>query len=203
MQDTYNTLLKESEGFYKEKGSKFIGLAKACISEAQAKEQLKIWKTEHSKAGHLCYAYRIGVHQQKIRSSDDGEPSNSAGAPIQGQIQSFKLTNVLIGVVRYYGGTKLGVGGLIQAYRQAAKDAIENNKIVEKELFNTLEISFGYMQMPLVMNWIKQNKIIVLHQDLDEHCLVRVEIAQARYEQLKSNLLKINPISIESEIIGT
>src|SRR3989338_10257684 len=119
---TYLTLETLSEGVYKEKGSKFIGLAQACYSEEEAKDLLAQWKNEHHQARHLCYAYRFGVHKDVWRANDDGEPSNSAGPPILGQIDAFDLSNVLIGVVRYFGGTKLGVGGLIAAYRAAAKE---------------------------------------------------------------------------------
>ena len=117
----YRTVKKLSEGFYKEKGSKFIGYVQACYDEEQAKELLDNWRKSNRQAGHLCYAYRFGVDKSVYRSNDDGEPSNSAGAPILGQINSYDLSNVLIGVVRYYGGTNLGVGGLINAYRTAAK----------------------------------------------------------------------------------
>ncbi|MFN6013681.1 MAG: IMPACT family protein, partial [Flavobacteriales bacterium] len=113
LRTTYRTLDELSMGIYKEKGSKFIGLAIACYTEAEAKVYLEKWRKEHYQSRHLCYAYRFGVDKQLYRANDDGEPNNSAGAPILGQIQSFDLSNVLIGVVRYYGGTKLGVGGLI------------------------------------------------------------------------------------------
>ena len=125
LKSTYFTVKRRSEGTYKEKGSKFIGIAVPCWNEDEAKNYLSEWRKEHHQARHLCYAYRFGLSGDIYRANDDGEPNNSAGAPILGQIQSFELSNVLIGVVRYYGGTKLGVGGLINAYRTAAKEAIE------------------------------------------------------------------------------
>ena len=155
----YKTIKSQSEGVYKEKGSKFIGIAAACYNEDEAKELLDEWKKNHHQARHLCYAYKFGMDDNVYRANDDGEPNNSAGAPILGQIESFGLRNVLIGVVRYYGGTKLGVGGLINAYRTAAKDAIENAKIVEFEMFHWVELNFDYMDMPHIMN-IRKKMIV-------------------------------------------
>ena len=140
----YRTVEKLTEGFYKEKNSKFIAYAVACYNEIEVKQKLESWRKEHSHAGHLCYAYRLGLNGIVYRANDDGEPSNSAGPPILGQIDSYSLTNILIGVVRYYGGVNLGVGGLITAYRTASKDAIENGKIVELEVHHWSIISFNY-----------------------------------------------------------
>lgn len=202
MKLTYHTLAQESESLFKDKGSRFIGLAKPCQSEAEVKEQLKNWKKAHPQATHLCYAFRVGVNQQSSRYSDDGEPSNSAGAPIFGQLQSFGLTNVLVGVVRYYGGTKLGVGGLIQAYKQAAKEAIEANQIIEKELFTQLEIAFTYAQLPEVMRLIKQHKLLIIKQEQGENCTIQLEIPNSLHNELKSRLLGMQHVEITSEIIG-
>ena len=129
---TYKSIAKLSEGFYKEKGSKFIAFAVPVETEAQIKAFIAQKRKEHHQAVHVCSAFRLGADHKLYRASDDGEPSNSAGPPILGQIQNFELTNILIAVVRYYGGTNLGVGGLIAAYRTAAKDALENALIVEK-----------------------------------------------------------------------
>ena len=202
MKVSYQTLVRESESLLKDKGSRFIGLAKSCQSEIEVKEQLKNWKTQHPQATHLCYAFRIGVNQQQTRSSDDGEPNNSAGAPIFGQIQSYGLTNVLIGVVRYYGGTKLGVGGLIQAYKQAAKDAIEANEIIEKELFSLLSFNFEYDCMPQVMKLIKQYKLPIVDQQQSEYYSMQIEISNSNYNHLKSMFEQIKELKITSEIIG-
>lgn len=202
MKVLYQTLGVESESLVKDKGSRFIGLAKSCITETEVKEQLKIWKKTYPQATHLCYAFRLGVNQEQTRYNDDGEPSNSAGAPIFGQIQSFGLTNVLIGVVRYYGGTKLGVGGLIQAYKQAAKDAIEANQIVEKELFSIVEIAYGYTQLPEVMRLIKQSKLKILNQQQGENCSIGLEIPNSLYPDLKNRLQAMQNVTITSEIIG-
>jgi uncharacterized YigZ family protein len=172
---TYKTLQSLSEGLYKEKGSKFIAYASPCSNEQEAKELLSEWKKNNHQARHLCYAYRFGVENYTIRANDDGEPSNSAGTPILGQIQSYELTNILIGVVRYFGGTKLGVGGLVQAYKTAAIEAIEAGKIVTQELKTTLDIAFPYEKMPLLMSVIKTHKINILSQQFDLHCNIKIQ----------------------------
>lgn len=173
---SYKTLSGRSEGMYKEKGSKFIGIAVPCFSEAEAKAYLENWKKEHHQARHLCYAYRFGADKSVFRANDDGEPNNSAGAPILGQIQSFDLTNVLVGVVRYYGGTKLGVGGLINAYRTAAQEAIEAGKVVERTLHSFLELQFGYDIMPHLMNLVKENDWQIDQQVFEESCLLEIQV---------------------------
>lgn len=185
---TYLTLENRSEGVYKEKGSKFIGLAQACYSEEEAKELLSQWKNEHHQARHLCYAYRFGVNKALWRANDDGEPSNSAGPPILGQIESFDLSNVLIGVVRYYGGTKLGVGGLINAYRTAAKEAIENGKIIEREVFQHWMLQFDYADMPQLMNLCKKNNLILTKKEFAQTCSVEIEVSLAKCAALSEEL---------------
>jgi len=183
--NTYKTLKKRSEGLYKEKGSKFIGIAVACYSEDEAKMFLEEWKKEHHQARHFCYAYRFGLDKETFRANDDGEPNNSAGAPILGQIQSFELSNVLIGVIRYYGGTKLGVGGLINAYRTAAKDALLNAKIVEIEVFHHLRLLFDYEAMPDLMNLLKQESIQYTNQKFDLSCALDVALPLLMKESLR------------------
>lgn len=176
IESKYNTLQKESEGLYKEKGSKFIGYAVACYNEEEVKEKLEEWKNANHQARHLCYAYRLGVGQSRYRANDDGEPNNSAGAPILGQIDSFNLTNVLIGVVRYYGGTKLGVGGLITAYKTAAKEAVLNGKIVELEVFEWIKISFDYVDMPHLLNFLKKNNLEPSRKKFEDVCELTVNL---------------------------
>jgi uncharacterized YigZ family protein len=172
---TYKTLQSLSEGLYKEKGSKFIAYASPCSNEQEAKELLSEWKKNNHQARHLCYAYRFGVENYTIRANDDGEPSNSAGTPILGQIQSYELTNILIGVIRYFGGTKLGVGGLVQAYKTAAKEAIEAGEIITEQLKVRLELAFPYEKMPVLMQVIKTHKINILSQQFDLHCYITIE----------------------------
>lgn len=166
----YKTVKSLSEGLYKEKGSKFIAYAVQCYSEKEAKEYLSKWHKEHHQARHVCYAYRFGVGKHVFRANDDGEPSNSAGAPILGQIKAFDLSNILIGVVRYFGGTKLGVGGLITAYKSAAKDALENAEIIELEVYNWIKLSFNYEDMPMIMSMLKKYNLEMHTNDFSLKC---------------------------------
>lgn len=197
VKNTYRTLKKLSTGIYKEKGSKFIGFAVACYSEEEAKKYLEQWRKEHFQSRHLCYAYRFGIDQNVFRANDDGEPNNSAGAPILGQIQSFDLSNILIGVVRYFGGTKLGVGGLIHAYRTAAKDAILEGEIIELEVFEWLKLSFNYTEMPSVMNLIKQHQLLVKDPIFENDCLLITNLPLRNSGFIKEELLKIENVSFQ------
>jgi uncharacterized YigZ family protein len=189
----FRTIKNTGEGFYKEKGSKFLAFALACQSEEEAKVQISKWRKEHHLAVHVCYAFRFGSDKKLFRLSDDGEPSNSAGPPILGQIQSYDLTNVLVAVVRYYGGTNLGVGGLINAYRTAAKEAIENAEIIEDEDMLEMEIKFPYEQMPQVMKLVKSHHAIILHQTFDSKCVLKLRFPISN-ESLKSQLDNLNEV---------
>jgi len=195
---TYRTLKYLSEGIYKEKGSKFIAFAVPCYTEKEAKEYLDIWRKEHYQSRHVCYAYRFGVDQKVFRANDDGEPNNSAGAPILGQIQSFDLSNILIGVVRYFGGTKLGVGGLIHAYKTAAKQAIENGEICELEVFDWIRINFDYAAMPNVMNLLKQHNLVMKDQVFEESCSLVVNLPLNKSTFIHEELKEITNVEIES-----
>ena len=195
---SYLSLESLSEGLYKEKGSKFIGYAIPCRTEEEAKQHLNEWKKMHHQARHLCYAYRFGVGNYNTRANDDGEPNNSAGAPILGQIQSFELTNVLISVIRYFGGTKLGVGGLIHAYRAAAKEAIEAGTIIQRELEETLKITFNYPQLPAIMSLIKTTNAKVLGQDFQLDCKLEICIPLQESEKLKVLLHDIENTEVQS-----
>jgi uncharacterized YigZ family protein len=198
---TYLTVEGQTEGLYKEKGSKFIGYAAPCENEEQAKELIEIWRKHHHQARHLCYAYRFGVKGEVYRANDDGEPSHSAGTPILGQIQSFELTNVLIGVVRYYGGTKLGVGGLITAYKTAAKEALEAATIVQKEIRLHVKISFDYADTPVVMQAVKQINGEIKQQDFQLTCEMIVALEPGMKDEflhffvLNENI-KVNELGI-------
>lgn len=192
----YDSLKRLGEGLYKEKGSKFIGYAVACYSEEEVKVFLEQWSNNNHQARHLCYAYRFGVDKKKYRANDDGEPSNSAGAPILGQIDSFDLTNVLIGVVRYYGGTKLGVGGLINAYRSAAKNAIENGEVVELEVYQWYRMSFDYLDMPHIMNLLKKNDIEISEKKFEENCEVKIHLLLSQKEAIVADLKKYYSVKL-------
>ena len=170
----FKTVKKIGSGLYKEKGSKFLGFVFPCSSEEEAKNKLIQLRKEHNLAVHVCYAFRFGAEKKQFRASDDGEPSNSAGPPILGQIQSFDLTNVLVAVVRYYGGTNLGVGGLINAYRTAAKEAIENTEIINDEEQIKIQVSFTYEVLPKVMTLIKSHNCIISEQLIDHNCVFKI-----------------------------
>ena len=190
---SYRTIKAISEGFYKEKGSKFLAFAVPVQSEAEVKAFIAQKRKEHHLAVHVCSAFRLGADKKIYRASDDGEPSNSAGPPILGQIQAFDLTNILIAVVRYYGGTNLGVGGLITAYRTAAKDALEVAQIIEKEEEIQFSVQFPYEKLYLVMDLLKKANVEILEQNLDSECslLLRIELSSAKIIKAQlENLLK-------------
>jgi uncharacterized YigZ family protein len=196
MLDEYKTLAISSKGVHKEKGSKFIAFAYSVFTEDEFKDKLQQLKQDYNDARHHCYAYRLGTGTQQYRFSDDGEPSSTAGKPIYGQIQSFELTNIAIIVIRYFGGTKLGVGGLITAYRAAAKNAIEKSKIITRTVDNFYEIQFGYKIMSDVMNFIKKNELDVISQSLEEKGVIKFRIRQSKAEIIIEKLNKIEEIKI-------
>jgi uncharacterized YigZ family protein len=173
--DSYKTLAFPSEEIlYKEKNSKFFGYAFPLASEAEIKSFIEPLRKKHYNAVHFCYAFQLGAETFTFRANDDGEPSNSAGMPIYGQIQSFGLTNVLVVVVRFFGGTKLGVGGLISAYRTAAQMALEASEIVEKTIDIHYLISFDYKNMNKVMRVIKEKNLEIVAQNMAENCEIEI-----------------------------
>ena len=196
IQRTYKTVKEQSEGIYKEKGSKFIAYAVPCYSEEEAYDYLAKWRKEHYQSRHVCWAYRFGLDKKQFRANDDGEPSNSAGVPILGQIQSFDLSNVLIGVVRYFGGVKLGVGGLVHAYRETAKEAILNAEIVEIEVFHHVRLKFGYDVMPDVMSLLKKSEFTYSNQQFDLACSIDVAFPLDRLA-VKEDFLDLKDLEIE------
>ena len=194
--DSYKTIAVPSEGMYKEKGSKFMAFAYPIFSEEEFKEKLKQLKKDYHDAGHHCYAFRIGVDLNQYRFSDDGEPSNTAGKPIYGRIQSFELTNIAIIVLRYFGGTKLGVGGLITAYKEAAKDALNNARIINRTVDNVYEIQFNYVIMSDVMNFIKQQNLEIISQVLEEKGIIQFRIRESEAKNIIEQLEKIKGLKI-------
>lgn len=174
--DSYKTINSPSEEvLFKDKNSKFIAYSYPIISEIEVKNTIEKLKKKHFGAVHFCYAYQIGIESKQYRVNDDGEPSNSAGMPIYGQIQSFDVTNVLVVIVRYFGGTKLGVSGLINAYKTAAQMSLEASDIVEKTINIHFEISFEYKNMNKVMRIIKEKKLQIINQEMTGNC--KIEIA--------------------------
>lgn len=183
--DTYKTIASASaETLYKEKNSKFFGYAFPVTSEDEVKHHLERLKKEHFSARHWCYAYQIGTTQIQYRANDDGEPNNSAGMPIYGQIQSFALTNILIVVVRYFGGVKLGVGGLITAYRESAKMAIEASEIIEKTIDIHFLVTFDYKNMNKVMRIIKEKNLAIVSQKMEENCQIEISTRKKNAEMV-------------------
>ena len=163
-------------GMYKEKGSKFLAFAFPVESEAEIKSKIEALKREYFDARHHCYAWMLGPEKKNFRANDDGEPNHSAGDPILGQIRSRNLTNVLIVVVRYFGGVKLGVGGLITAYKAAAEDALNNAVIIELEVYEKVHLLYDYASTPEVMRLVKEFDVKILHQDFTEGCKMEAEL---------------------------
>ena len=183
--DLYKTIdFPSEEVLLKEKNSKFFGYAIPVTSEEEIKEILERLRKEHFSARHWCYAYQIGTEKIQYRANDDGEPNNSAGMPIYGQIQSFEVTNVLVVVVRYFGGVKLGVGGLISAYKIAAQMALENSEIVERTIDKHFIISFGYTNMNKVMRIIKEKNLQIVSQKMEMDCEIEIATRKKNVQNL-------------------
>ncbi|WP_372756108.1 YigZ family protein [Labilibaculum sp.] len=199
--DTYKTIQKPSEGLYKEKGSKFIAYAYPVTGEEEIKSLINSLKKEFYDARHHCYAYMLGADHKNFRANDDGEPSSTAGKPILGQILSKELTNILIVVIRYFGGTKLGVSGLIQAYKAAAADSILNSEIVEKTVNDIYDINFDYLAMNDVMKIIKEDQPEQLDQDFNLNCKITLSIRQKDVDQIIEKFSKIE--SVKTKFIKT
>ena len=175
IKDTFKTIASPStEILFKEKNSKFFGYAFPVTTEDEIKLHLDKLRKKHFGAGHFCYAFQLGKETLFFRANDDGEPNNSAGMPIYGQIQSFGLTNVLVVVVRFFGGVKLGVGGLISAYKTAAQMALEESVIQEKTIDVQFQISFDYKNMNKVMRIIKEKNLEIISQQMKESCQIKI-----------------------------
>lgn len=195
--DSYQTIEKKGEGFYKDKGSKFMAYTFNCSDEDKAKSIILELRKNNPNACHVCFAWRFGNNESnyKDRYSDDGEPNNSAGKPIFGQIIAFDITNVLVAVVRFYGGTNLGVGGLIKAYKEASKDAFENAIIVQKYIHDNFELLFNYEEMGSVMNLLKKHNVININQGFEnEKAKISFEIRQSKTSHIIKNLTNLHKI---------
>ena len=197
MADTYHTIIATSQGLYKEKMSKFISFAVPVQSAAEAKEVVKQYQKEYFDARHVCWAYMIGAARTEFLSNDNGEPSGTAGKPILGQINSFGLTNIVIVVVRYFGGIKLGTSGLIVAYREAAADAINNAQIIECREQTVISFTFDYLAMNDVMKVIKGVDLKILNQEFDNDCRMTVSIRSDNAPMLVSRLADIDDVRID------
>jgi len=198
--DTYRTIEKaQGDALFKDKGSKFIGYAFPVTSEDEVKLRIDELKKKHHTARHWCYAWQIGVEEKEIRyrANDDGEPNNSAGNPIYGQIQSFDVTNILIVVVRYFGGTKLGVGGLINAYKTASKLILEDVKIVEKTIDVFFKLNFEYQHMNKVMRIVKEQSLILENQKMELDCDFLISVRKKKAKKVEQLFLDLRCLKIK------
>lgn len=199
MEDVFKTIEAQAEGIYKEKGSRFIALAYPVTREEEIRDIIAGLKEKYYDARHHCYAWRLGAAKTHFRANDDGEPSSTAGKPILGQIQSNDLTNILIVVIRYFGGIKLGVSGLINAYREAAADALRNAVIIEKTVDEQLRIHFSYMVMNDVMKIVKEEEPEVLERHFEMECDMLLSIRQKDMPALRARLEKIESLTFPDE----
>ena len=197
MDDTYLTISHTSEGIYKEKMSKFLAFAIPVSSVEDVKKQLEKYQKEYYDARHVCWAYMLGPQRTDFRSNDNGEPSGTAGKPILGQINSAGLTDILIVVVRYFGGTKLGVPGLIAAYRESAAAALDASSVVERTVDGVLEIGFGYLVLNDVMRIVKEMQPQVLAQRFDNACTMTLAIRSSAEELLRERLAGVEGLRID------
>lgn len=193
MSSKFKTIANPSEGIFKDKGSKFIGFAFPISTEEEFKSYHKKIKEEHPDSGHFCYAFCLGVNQEMYRYSDDGEPSGTAGKPIYGQILSNELTNICIIVIRYFGGTKLGVSGLINAYRSAAAEALNNSTIIERELSCSIKLSYNYDNTSLVERAIKELEGEFIEQKFTEKCTAIISLPLRNKKQFLEQLKSFSP----------
>ncbi len=184
---TYRTIINQPEGFYKEKGSKFLAFVQPVASEKEVKVVLENYRSKFYDARHHCFAFRIGINNILERSNDDGEPSGTAGKPILGQLHSFELTNVIVVVIRYFGGTKLGTGGLINAYKTATREALLRATIIEKELKNIFHVSCKYEEMGEIISFLKQQKIDYSGINMQEMVSIKISLGLSQ----TSSIIKI------------
>lgn len=199
MNDTYQTIEQESHGYFKDKGSKFYAFAFPVKSEDEVKEILIRLRKEHHSARHHCYAWRLGTEEITFRANDDGEPSSTAGKPILGQLQSFDVTNILIVIIRYFGGTLLGVSGLINAYRNAAADALNNAVIKQMIIEREVILDFTYNELAEVMNIIKQENLTVINTRFEEKCNLIFSVRKSEYEKVMKIFKNIYGVILKNQ----
>ncbi|MDE5941801.1 MAG: YigZ family protein [Muribaculaceae bacterium] len=196
MADTFHTISTPSEGIYREKMSRFLAFAHPVSTADEAKAVVKDYAKKFFDARHVCWAYMIGADRKEFLSNDNGEPSGTAGKPILGQINSFGLTNIVIVVVRYFGGIKLGTSGLIVAYREAAREAIQAAQIIECHEETSITFTFPYLAMNDVMKAVKSQEIHILRQEFDNSCLMEVSVRSDFAQALASRLSDISGVSL-------
>lgn len=190
--DTYTTIKQATEGLFKDRGSKFLAFAYPITNEQEVKKYLDALRSLHPKANHHCYAYRLGIDRNQFRVNDDGEPSGSAGRPILNVLLSKDVTNIIVVVVRYFGGTLLGVPGLINAYKSATAEAITNADLIQKTVNDIYEVSFDFEAMNDVMKVIKEFGLKVSNQVYDNRCTLTIEIRKSILNQVLAKLEKVD-----------
>ena len=200
MEDTYRTIAKPVQAIFKEKGSKFLAFAYPVSNENEIQKILDKAHREYYDARHHCYAWRLGVEMQRYRANDDGEPSGTAGLPIFNQIKSKELSNVLVVVVRYFGGILLGTGGLTSAYKTATINVLNEAEIITKTENDQLTVHFDYQQTNEVMKLIKDEKLELVYQQFNEDCHITISIRRSKAPIIIEKLLKIKSVSIENVI---
>lgn len=191
MSDTYLTIQDKSEGIYTEKRSKFLAFAHPVETIDEIKDLLTDYKKKYYDARHVCYAYMLGPERTDFRANDDGEPSSTAGKPILGQINSRELTNILVVIIRYFGGVKLGTSGLIVAYREAAAEALSAATVIEKTIEETVTFTFPYVMMNSVMRVVKELNPRIVEQKYDETCIITLAIKRSMAPMLEERLNKL------------
>mgnify|MGYP000354449898 CR=1 FL=1 len=198
-EDTYKTIVEPSEGIYTEKRSKFIAIALPVRTLDEIKAHLETYQKKYYDARHVCYAYMLGAARKDFRANDNGEPSGTAGKPILGQINSNELTDILIIVVRYFGGIKLGTSGLIQAYKAAAIEAIQAARIIEKTVDEEITFFFEYPFMNSVMRIVKEEEPSIVRQGYEHDCSMTLRIRKGSMPRLKSRLEKVETLRFEDD----
>jgi uncharacterized YigZ family protein len=195
--DQYKTIKSFSEGLFKDKGSKFLAFAYPFEDENKLKKYIEPLRKDHFRAVHFCYAYRLGTDRNNFRINDDGEPSGSAGRPILNVLLSKEITNILVIVVRYWGGTLLGVPGLINAYKSVTEEALANAEIIEKTVNDVYQITFGYVQMNDIMKVVKDFDLKIRNQQFDNQCIIEIEFRQSITSQVIGCFKKIDEIEVK------
>lgn len=198
----YHTIQAPAEGLYKEKGSKFLAFAYPVGSEEDIRQKLAALKKQHYDARHHCYAWVLGPEKKRYRAFDDGEPNHSAGDPILGQIRSRDLTDVLVVVIRYFGGTKLGVGGLITAYKTATEDALNRTVVIEKEVRAAFTLRYAYASTPEVMRVVKEFEVSILQQDFSETCILEGEVPLRLREKFVEKIELMKALGAAVELVN-
>lgn len=195
--DSYKTIKSVSEGIFRDKGSKFIGYAYPIKSETEVKGIIAKLRAEHNKANHFCWAIRLTPDRNVFKLNDDGEPSGTAGRPILNTLLSADVTNILAVVVRYFGGTLLGVPGLINAYKAATVEALKENEIISKTVNDVYQINFDYLAMNQIMRIVKDEQLDIIAQEFDTNCVIKFEVRKANLNQVLGKLEKVEGIKVK------